>query len=315
MNRRAREHARPAARPFDVRPVRTCLALTFLPVLLFGCPKKHEPANGGAPAAEATVQASSADDAGAPDPVEWDASVPGKVEIVLKTDWLHRNGDAPTIAYDTPGLPAVSPDGQLVVVPVHEENPFASLQLWVLRSHDEQRTDLTVIQTVQEYSEALYPPYADWPTRGITDARFRDLFKVVERRIASANEQLAAWKPLRQCRIEEPDKSMDEAGVDAGWAQARQVIHCPGLEIVYHRHRLRVVGRGGSVHYERKTNWRHPGWVSAGRMPASMTVVDRIESVYGDAAHGALVVRVAYDVTPKYYGRQGDVEWHVVRIN
>lgn len=314
MKREAGEHAGSPGRPSGVRLVRSCLAFALLPVVLPGCPKKPAPADGGAPVAETTVGAGPAGDAGAPDPVEWDASVPDKAEVVLETDWIHRAGDAPAIVYDMPGLPAVSPEGQLVVVPFHEANPFPSLQLVVLRAQDEQRTNLTAIQTAWEYSEALYPPYADRPTRAITDARFRDLFQVVGRRIAAANAQLAAWTPLRKCHIEEPDKAGEDAGVDAGSPRPRQVIRCPGLQITYDRHRLRVVGRGGNVRYERKTSWRRPSWVYPTRMGA-MTFADSIESVHGDAAHGVLVVRVTYDVTPKYYGRGAEAEWHVVRLD
>ena len=93
------------------------------------------------------------------------------------------------------------------------------------------------------------------------------------------------------------------------------MIHCPGLEIIHDRHRLRVVGRGGHVRFERKTSWRRPGYVYPGSVPTSVNVVDTLDSIHGDAAHGVLVVHITYEVTPKYYGRNMPPEWHVVKLN
>lgn len=314
------EQTRPAGRPSSVRLVRACLALSFLPALTLGCPKKSGTEGTPAPVASSVV-GGPAEEGGAPIASEFDASTPAKPEVSLKTDWVNRSGDAPDIKYETAGLPALSADGQLVVVPHHEENAaYPNLQLVTMRAFDEQRVGTTVIQTVQEYYEALYPPYVDWPTPSITDPKFRDLFKVVERRIASTNAQLAAWKPLPKCRIEEPENDEDPDGGDAGAADAgsarkREVIHCPGLEIIHDKHRLRVVGRGGHVRFERKTTWRRPGWVYPGSAPTSINVVDKLDAIHGDAAHGVLVVHVTYEVTPRYYGRGMQPEWHVIKLN
>ena len=331
-----------------MRTLRACLALAFLPALTLGCPKKSAPDQAAAPAVTEGAAAATDGDADAPSAYDFADASAAKAEVVLKVDWINRNRDAPDMKYTTPGLPAVSADGQLIVVPHEEETgAYPNLSLLTLRAWDEQPQGNTVIQTVQEYNETLYPPYVDWPTPGITDPKFRDLLKVVDRRIASTNAQLASWRPLPKCRVEKDEDEAEDAGADdaatpvlggglgggsrfggfaapppmgpdGGVARHRQVIHCPGLEIIHDRHRLRVVGRGGRVRFERKTNWRKPGAAPGygyGAVPASVVVVDTLDGIYGDAAPGVIVFHVKYDVSPRYYGRMMQPEWHVVKLN
>lgn len=293
-----REEAAAARRWRGVRAGHVVLAAA----LLGGCPRKEPPAapppDAGAVAlAEAGAEPDDGSALAALEP--FDAWAPARVAIALDVDWENRYADAPRFTYSWPGLPALSLDGQRVVVaaaePVRSNDP--SLRLVTLRVDDREESS-TMLQATREYRETMYPPYVDYPSPGVTDPLFRKLIKDIDRRIASANASLASHRPIPQCKLEREG----DAGV-------RVAATCAGLRVTLEQHHLTVIGRAGHVRLDRSV----AAWKSDPTgLPPGYETTQELRAMYGSADLGIVVVQLDR-VAARSYG-QGFARWHVVKL-
>jgi hypothetical protein len=270
-------------------------------LLLAGCPKKPPPP---APAAAADAAVATVDDSGvdldAAVAEPFDAWVPDHPKLALKIDWENRYGDGPRFEYSHAGLPALSPDGNHVVVSgsENERTQDPSFRLVTLGANDDREESSVLLQNIREYREAMYPPDIDYPTPAQTDPIFRKLGKQVDDRLATANATLANHHPLAPCKITKEG----EAGV-------RLTAQCVGLEVLYEQHHIHVVGHGGHVRLDRSV----AQWKSApSALPAGYESHEEIRGIYGDATRNVLVFEMI-SVATRYYGVLAP-RWHIVKL-
>lgn len=273
----------------------------LLLLLLAGCPKKKPPPTPTATEQDSGVTAS-ADDAGIEDAKiaePFDAWVPDHPQLALKIDWENRYADAPRFEYTHLGLPALSADGQHVVVSgvENERTQDPSFRLITLGANDDREESSVLLQNIREYREAMYPPDIDYPTPAQTDPIFRKLGKEIDGRLANANASLSHHQPLPPCKITRDG----EAGI-------RLTAECQGLQITYEQHHLRVTGHAGHVRLDRSV----AQWKNATPLPVGYDSHEELRSMYGDAAHNVLVVEIA-TVATRYYGVLAP-RWHIVKL-
>jgi hypothetical protein len=279
-------------------------ALSFLIPALAACPKKPPPPTPAASTVDAgevavAVDAGAVDlDAAVAEP--FDAWVPDHPKLTLEVDWENRYGDAPRFNYKPLGLPALSPDGQRVVVPgtENDRSQDPSFRLITLLADDREESSVT-LQNVREYRDAMYPADVDYPTPAITDPVFKKLAKDVNKRLADATATLAAYHPLPPCRL-----------VREGEAGVRITAECVGLQVVYEQHHLRVIGHGGHVRLDRSVAaWKLPTVA----LPPGYDQKEELHAMYGDAAHNMLVVEMMSVAMARYYGGTA-ARWHIVKL-
>lgn len=281
--------------------VASIVRLALLALLLAGCPKKQPPPPPAVTEADAgEITDASSQSAELADVFEepFDAWVPERPSIVLKPDWENRYDNGPKFVYETLGLPALSPDGQRIVVSGTEIDRTAdpSFKLITLLADDREESS-TVLQTTREYREALYPSTVDYPTPEVTDPIFRTLIKTVNKRLSDASATLAHHTPLPPCRLE----PKDDAGI-------RLHATCVGLSVTYEQHHLHVIGRGGHVRLDRSV----AAWKDTVPIPGAVGWHDEVKGIYGDAAHSVLVFKIS-TVAQRYYGNLSP-KWHVVKL-
>ncbi|MFO0756963.1 MAG: SUMF1/EgtB/PvdO family nonheme iron enzyme [Byssovorax sp.] len=219
--------------------------------------------------------------------------------------------NGPSFWFDTPGLPALSRDGQRVLFFARDTSLGATPNLTLLT---ERIADGKVLSTASLLDAAAYAGAHDGPTDLDGQKRaFAALRDKVEGEIVRLNEQLTrdAWRPLGECRVDigagetQPSCAMQDQQIQCGSA-VRAVYREPDLDISL---------RGKSLVHQHDPKLRAPPQRGGGDPPVEVEVRGCVGAAWMEPASGLMLLLVQHAC----HGAGGDWcsvadQWHLVKL-